>query len=448
MGEKPQKSPAGPWKRVMTLQIPAYFGLKRPVEKVSRRSGRARGPFRNMNQEKKERAVRLTVSLTLAVGITLGSIATVMASTFHASISVDGSAPQVVAIDTTDTQEILKHADVSVCADDIVARTDDKSGDVSLSVRTGRRVSVTADGKTDGVLMHFGDTVADALAQAGVSLNPLDVVSAAETAKVSDGMKIAVTRRYHVNIEADGKTVSTVVTEGTVSDALVQAGVVLGPEDTTNVSGTAAVSEGTTVEVGRVAYRDVTATQTIAYSTVTQKDSSLNSGAKKVKTQGQNGVKTIVTRQKLLNGSVVQSSVVKTETTRQPVNEVVAVGTKTPGRAYAAVRSDGTLVDQDGNSVSYRKVYTGQCTAYHCGTTTSTGRSVRYGLVAVNPNIIPYGSRLYICSPSGKVVYGYATAADTGGAAMSGRIVADLYYPSDSQCVNFGRRTMNVYVLD
>ncbi len=47
-----------------------------------------------------------------------------------------------------------------------------------------------------------------------------------------------------------------------------------------------------------------------------------------------------------------------------------------------------------------------------------------------------------------KIVYGYAVAADTGGAAMSGNIVADLYYPSESQCENFGTRTMNVYVLN
>ncbi|MBE6830171.1 MAG: hypothetical protein E7519_08180, partial [Ruminococcaceae bacterium] len=69
------------------------------------------------------------------------------------------------------------------------------------------------------------------------------------------------------------------------------------------------------------------------------------------------------------------------------------------------------------------------------------------GLVAVNPKIIPYGSRLYICSPDGKVVYGYAIAADTGGGVMDGRIVADLYFNTVGQCRQFGNRKMNIYVL-
>lgn len=431
----------------MTLQISAFFGRKRPVEKVSRRSRRNSGLFRNLNREKKDQAVRLTVSLALAAGITVGSIATVMASTRYASVTVDGNPAQVVTIDSTDTQSILKLANVTVGPDDIVSRTDGESGEIDLTVKTGVCVTVLADGSSKSVQMHFGDTVADALAEAGVNLSSLDVVSSAKTAKVTDGMKISVTRRCHVNIEADGKTIAMIAREGTVLDALTQAGIQLGTDDTTSVNKTDPVSEGMTVRVGRITYRDVTTTEAIAYSTVTKKDSSLNACTKRVTTKGQNGTKTIVTRQKLLDGNVLESSVVKTEVTKQPVNEVVTVGTKSLGRAYASVRSDGTLVDQNGKTVSYRKLYTGQCTAYHCGTRTSTGQRVRYGLVAVNPKIIPYGSKLYICSPNGKVVYGYATAADTGGAAMSGQIVADLYFPSDSQCANFGRRTMNVYVL-
>ena len=454
MGEKPQKSSAGPWKRVMTLQIFAHFGLKRHAEKVQRSTRRVRGPFRGANREKKEHVMRLSVSLMLAVGIMLGSIATVTASSFRATVTVDGSPAQTVSIDTTDPKEILANQiGVSVKADDLLQSSQAKSGNLSITLKTAKRVSVSADGKTAAEVMHYGDTVAGALAAAGVAVGPLDAVSPAETAKVSDGMKVTVTRRYHVTVAADGKTVNEVVPEGTVSQALAQAGVVLGAEDTTSVSPSSPVAEGMDLQVGRVAYRDVTSTQAVAYATVTQKDSSLSSGTKKVKTQGRNGVKTTVTRQKLLNGNVVQNTVVKAEVTKQPVSEVVSVGTKSSGssRSYssgrASVGSNGTLVDQNGDTVSYRKVLTGQCTAYSCGTTTSTGRSVRYGLVAVNPNIIPYGTKLYICSPDGRTVYGYATAADTGGAAMSGRILADLYYPSESQCYSFGRRTMNVYVL-
>ena len=432
----------------MTLQIPECFDIKKSIDKIGGAVRQTAGLFRNMGQEKKEQFTRLAVSLVLMVGIALGSIATVAASARYASVTVDGQVKPVVEVESTGTSDILKLAGVSAGSGDIVLRTDEKGGNVDLTVKTAKRVSVSADGKTRNVLMHFGDTVSEALAKAGVTLKPNDVISADDAVKVTDGMGIAVTRRYSVNISADGKAVGAVVAEGTVSHALSQAGVALGPNDTTNVSGTAAVAEGMTIQIGRVTYKDVTAAQPIAFSTVSQNDGSMRAGTKAVKTQGQNGLKTIVTRQKLCDGKVVQTSVLKTEVTKQPVNEVVAVGTKSLGSAYASVSSDGTIIDQDGSAVSYRRVYTGRCSAYSCGSTTSTGRRVKFGLVAVNPNIIPYGSRLYICSPNGRVVYGYATAADTGGAAMSGRIIADLYYPSESQCEEFGSRTMNVYVLN
>ena len=57
------------------------------------------------------------------------------------------------------------------------------------------------------------------------------------------------------------------------------------------------------------------------------------------------------------------------------------------------------------------------------------------------------GTKLYIASPDGSVVYGYAIASDTGGALMSGRVLVDLYYNTLGECVNFGRRQMNVYIL-
>ena len=429
------------------MQIPVNFSFKKSVEKIGGFVEQTTRRFQGMEQAQKEPFSRLALSLLLTAGVVLGSVAAVTASARYASVTVDGKGKPVVEIESTKTEDILRQTGVSAKAGDLVLRTDEKGGNIDLTVRTAKYVSVSANGETRSVLLHFGDTVSGALEKAGVTLGPNDIVTENTAAKVDDGMKISVDRRYNVNIVADGKTTCALVGEGTVSHALSQAGVMLGAEDITNKKADDTVADGMTIQVGRVTYKDVTTTQPIAFSTVTQKDSSMNSGTKTVKTHGKNGVKTTVTRQKLCDGKVVQTSVLKTETTEQPVNEVVAVGTKSLGRAYASVRSDGTLVDQNGSTVSYRRVFTGRCSAYSCGTTTSTGLPVAFGRVAVNPHIIPYGSRLYICSPDGRVVYGYAVAADTGGAAMSGRIVADLYYPSESRCEEFGSRTMNVYVL-
>ena len=71
---------------------------------------------------------------------------------------------------------------------------------------------------------------------------------------------------------------------------------------------------------------------------------------------------------------------------------------------------------------------------------TATGIPATYGVAAVDPYVIPLGSRLYIPG------YGEAIAADTGGAIYGNRI--DLCMESYSECMNFGRRDITVYVLE
>lgn len=97
-------------------------------------------------------------------------------------------------------------------------------------------------------------------------------------------------------------------------------------------------------------------------------------------------------------------------------------------------------------------MYTGSATAYsndrgQAGKYTASGRLAAVGVVAVNPNIIPYGTELYITSADGSWVYGYAVAGDTGGALMSGRCIVDLFFATYEESCEFGRRNMNVYVI-
>ena len=53
-----------------------------------------------------------------------------------------------------------------------------------------------------------------------------------------------------------------------------------------------------------------------------------------------------------------------------------------------------------------------------------------------------------LCANDQGMVYGYATAVDTGGALMSGEALVDVFYPTYDECVNWGRRNVIVYILD
>lgn len=433
-----------PFRRAGDVRLSVRRGRDAAVRFAENLAGRLKA----MDEERKARYKRQAVSLLVIGCIAGGTAAATAAAAKWGYVARDGRAvrPSFI-INTSSTGAILEKAGVSLAKDDLVQARTESSGNIDVTVKTAKHVKVEADGKTQPVLLHYGDTVSDALQKAGVAVGENDAVNVLRMAKVWDGMTIKVLRKYTVSVTADGKTVRSPVWEGSVSSALQQLSVALGPEDSPDVNPDAAVAEGMSIKVSRVTYRDVTATEPIPFQTVTQKDSTLAAGKKSVKTDGQNGVKTVVSRQKLSDGKVVQSTVVKTEITKQPVSRVVAVGTKRIRSASAAARADGTLIDRNGRPVRYKKLLRGRCTAYYAGTTTATGLPAAYGRVAVNPNVIPYGTRLYICSPDGRLVYGYAVAADTGGAAMSNAILADLYYPSYEQCVRVGSRTMNVYLL-
>ena len=97
-------------------------------------------------------------------------------------------------------------------------------------------------------------------------------------------------------------------------------------------------------------------------------------------------------------------------------------------------------------SFDYSKVLTMNATAYTNDPsenggygTTRLGTPLRYGVVAVDPKVIPLGTKLYTEG------YGYAVAEDTGGAIKGNRI--DLCFTSRAQADNFGRRNVKVYIL-
>lgn len=71
---------------------------------------------------------------------------------------------------------------------------------------------------------------------------------------------------------------------------------------------------------------------------------------------------------------------------------------------------------------------------------TATGMTPQVGVVAVDPNVIPLHTKLYIEG------YGYATAGDTGGAIKGNRI--DVFKNTRSECREWGRRQVKVYIIE
>ena len=80
-------------------------------------------------------------------------------------------------------------------------------------------------------------------------------------------------------------------------------------------------------------------------------------------------------------------------------------------------------------------------TAYATGTITATGTKPKWGTIAVDPKVIPYGTKVYI--PKFNMTF---TAEDCGGAIKGNKI--DIFMGSETDAYSWGRRTIDIYILN
>lgn len=164
--------------------------------------------------------------------------------------------------------------------------------------------------------------------------------------------------------------------------------------------------------------------------------------------QGQPGEKKVTLKKKTVNGVTKASVVIKEEVLKEAVPHII----ETPMKSFEVNNSE---VLTRGDS----RKYIMNATAYEAGPRstgkrpgdrgygiTASGTRARRGTVAVDPRVIPLGTKLYIKSLTpGIADYGYAIAEDTGGAIKGMKI--DLFMNTVSECFQFGRRSVEVYVL-
>ncbi len=223
----------------------------------------------------------------------------------------------------------------------------------------------------------------------------------------------------------------------TVADVLKESGVELGADDIVNVNKEENVYNGMEICVNLVRYSLREEVVEIDFKHETENTDELYEGETRVKTAGQKGELRKRYKDKFIDGKLVGTSEEYSNVTKNPANEIILKGTKKK-QVKPASKANAPAV--------YRKVISGKASAYTGGGFTATGKKAARGLVAVDPRKIPYGTKLYICSPDG-YVYGYAVAADCGGMMINGSRLVDLYMNSEQECQRFGVRDVNIYIL-
>ncbi|MFR3226607.1 MAG: ubiquitin-like domain-containing protein [Blautia massiliensis (ex Durand et al. 2017)] len=265
----------------------------------------------------------------------------------------------------------------------------------------------------------------------------------------ADGESLQVLRAYTVDVTADGQTRQVVSTGATAGELLAQLGIGYDGDDRLSIPADTVVAEGESLTLQRVEYKEYTE-DVVVPAELEEIPSSLfyrSPEETMVLQEGSDGLDTVTWREVYLDGQWSGTEEVDRVTQVGMVPNVVKVyGEQAPVSSFVGPEIvDGVPAE------GVVETYTGQrSTGYSASRTAkgASGRRLTYGTVAVNPNVIPYGTLLYITSDDGRFVYGYAYAADTGTAMMTGHAFVDLYYQTYEESVESAVIPVTVYVID
>ncbi|WP_455259468.1 G5 domain-containing protein [Ruminococcus sp.] len=365
------------------------------------------------------------------------TIAAILCATLSAGALVNAAAATATADEVTASKTYVESStEFEVGNGDVVVSTN-KNFNMSFDVIKANKITIDNCGEKQTISLAKG-TVQEVLDRTGITLTDNKSVTPSLNTVITDDTNIYVYNAKNIKLTTNGTEMSVKAPEGTVENALNILGYTVTDNDILSVDKNAQVEDDMEIILKKVTYVDEVSTEKISYDTIEKDSDDILTGESQVSQNGADGEKEVTKRCKYIDGKYASTKVIGEKVTKKPVDKVVLNGTKR-----------GTTTDTSGAPVSYSYMVSGSGTAYTAapGALTATGVPVYEGGVAVNPAIIPYGSKLYIEAADGSHVYGYATAVDTGGALMDGSAIVDLFYFSYDDCVNFGRRDVNVYVL-
>jgi len=243
--------------------------------------------------------------------------------------------------------------------------------------------------------------------------------------------------RFHVLIYKGDQPLEVETTGKTVGEALREQKIVLKPEDVVAPSLSTTLQEGIEVDLGLVEERQKQYKRKIVHPIHVDYTDTLNAGEIIDVQQGKDGLEELQTQTSYLNGEEAFEKVLKSRVL-VPAKEAKVI--------------EGTALKQKLYRLSKRarvwKTLTLEATAYYPGPEdtwpytsgyTASGLKAGYGVAAVDPRVIWLKTPLYVEG------YGYAIAADRGGAIKGSKI--DLCFDTYEEAVQFGRKKIKVYLL-
>jgi len=324
------------------------------------------------------------------------------------TLVVDG-APRTVGTLSSSVQGLLEQEGIAVDRYDEVtpALGVSLADGMQVQVLLAKEITVLVDEVERTVHVTGGTTVLDVLEQVNVRISRHGSLEPSRGAEVEDGDVIVYEPAVSVKLSADGRTRDVVTNADEVGRLLDSLGIVLRKEDRVQPGSSTALRQGLQVTVVRVSHREVAVQQPIPYGTQIKKSNELMLGVRRVERAGAPGLLKRIYDVTMENGEEVSRTLLRTETVRQPVFEIIVEGTRPP------------------------HTQTGVASWYH-----------RTGMVAAHKTL-PFGTQVKVTNTAnGRSV---VVVINDRGPYIAGRII-DLSDDAFAQLAPLGVGTINVRI--
>jgi len=278
-----------------------------------------------------------------------------------------------------------------------------------------------ADGGERSRILSAAATVGEALYEAGIPIRRGDQVKPPLDSSLSAGMQVTIHRAIPLTIQVDGDIIHTRTQGHTVADVLAQEGISLWGQDYVIPAESVTLSPGMAIRVVRVREETITEQEAIPFETKWKPDANLELDQRRVERVGRPGIIARRFRIRYEDGQVITRTLEEEWQAREPEPKLVAYGTKivsrqvdTPDGPRSYWRKLRVLV------TSYSAATSGKPPGHPRYGITRLGWQMRQGIIAVDPRVINFGTHIYVPG------YGEGVAADTGG-KIRGRHI-DLGY--------------------
>ncbi|MEH7248543.1 ubiquitin-like domain-containing protein [Neobacillus niacini] len=357
-------------------------------------------------------------------------------SKYTVALTLNGQ-QKVIKIHANTVKDVLAQLDIPVNSKDYLSPSADTKvkDNQKIVFKQAKQVHIVQDNEKKTIWTTAG-TVAELLKEQKIVLNEQDEISSRPQDTIKNKMEISIKSALHLTLVDGGNEQKVWSTSATVADFLTQQGIKLNEFDRVEPSLLETVKRDAVINVIRVEKVTDVVEEPVQFAVVTKKDESLEKGKQITVNEGRQGVVSREYEVILENGKEVSRKLIGEQSLREKLDKVVAVGTKE--LAIQVSRGAETGTEFYVNTTAY----TAYCNG--CSGRTATGLDLRSNpnakVIAVDPRVIPLGTKVYVEG------YGYAVAADTGGAIKGHKI--DVFFPTKAEAFRWGVRKVKIKILE